>query len=108
MPEDLTTKHQVEVQKEVKKQLKVIQKSREFGSEFKKQAATAMIAAFGFLIALEWRDLITLFVNNFAQTEFIKNEYAAAVYTALIVTAIAVIGIALISRWSKQPDAEKK
>lgn len=108
MAEDLTQKQQAEVQKEVKKQLKIIQKTQEFSSEFKKQAATAMIAAFGFLIALEWRDLITLIVEDFTTTRYITNTYAAAIYTAIIVTAIAVIGIALISRWSKQPEQDKK
>ena len=76
-----------------------------FGSEFKKETTTAIIAAFGFLIALVWRDLILKVVENISKTPFLeKYPYIAQLYTAIIVTIIAVIGIALISRWSQTSE----
>jgi len=118
MPE-LNTKQKAEVKKEVSKQVEKIEdklekqvkkrlskqlfeKSVFFGSEFKKHTATALIAAFGFLIALVWRDLIIkLIQGNIKLSVLEKYPYIAELYTAILVTAIAVLCIALISRWSK-------
>jgi len=101
MPEDLTKKQKQEVEKEVKKQLVIVKKTQEFGSEFKKQAATAIIAAFSFLIALEWRDFINLFAEDLAATTPSQDPYLTALYTSIIITILAIIGIALISKWAK-------
>ena len=64
-------------------------------NEFKKQTATAIMAAFGLIIALSWKDVITLLVDKFA---FVK-EYGSIV-TAVILTAVSVLGILLVSRWA--------
>jgi hypothetical protein len=79
-----------------------------FGSEFKKQASTALIAAFGFIVALAWRDLITKVVNeNVPQSTLQQYPYLHLLYSALIVTFIAAIGIGLISHWSKKKEEKK-
>jgi hypothetical protein len=110
---NLTSSQQAEVKKEVSKQVekevkkrlskRLWEKSTVFGSEFKKQTATAIIAAFGFLIALVWRDLISKAIK---ETTYIQSlemyPYLAELYIALVVTVVAVIGIAIISKWAKK------
>ena len=116
---DLSKQQQQEVKKEVGKQLKEAEKDIEekvekrlykkvldktkqktvfFGSEFKKQASTAIITAFGLVIALAWKDVITDFVNrvNPAASNFLIS--------ALIVTAISIIGIAIVNQWAKKEE----
>jgi hypothetical protein len=134
MSEKLTNQQQQEVKKEVAKQLKVGEKKLEkeiekkveaklhkkllskskqtatyFGSEFKKHASTALIAAFGLVMALSWQTVIKKYVENLPKSGvLLDHPYLADLYTAIIITIIAVIGIALISRWAKKPEEVKK
>lgn len=77
---------------------RIIEKAGTFGSEFKKQTSTAVMAAFGLIIALSWKDVITDLVGkiNPAQT----NLWLSAV----IVTIISIIGIAIISKWARSEE----
>ena len=76
-----------------------------FGSEFKKQTATALMAAFGFLVALAWRDLITKAVNENLPTHLLDAyPYLDQLFTALIITIIAAIAIAIISKWAQKEE----
>lgn len=105
MAEDLTKTQQAEVQKEVKKQLKLIEKGKEIGSEFKKQASTAMIAGLSLLVALAWKDLIFKLIENYTSLSLLeKYPFIADLYTAVLLTLIGVIGIMIISHWAKSPD----
>ncbi|OIO80379.1 hypothetical protein AUJ84_03680 [Candidatus Pacearchaeota archaeon CG1_02_32_132] len=105
MPEDLTKTQQAEVQKEVKKQIKVLQRTKEIGSEFKKQASTAMIAGLSLLVALAWKDLIFKLIENYTSLTLLeKYPFIADLYTAVLLTLIGVIGIMIISRWAKKPE----
>ncbi|HIG52342.1 hypothetical protein CXT76_00715 [Candidatus Parvarchaeota archaeon] len=80
--------------------------SRKIKSEFKKYVATAIIAAFGFLIALAWRDLITKLVENFTKTELLETyPYIAELYSTIIVTVIGVLAIFLISKWVQSSES---
>lgn len=123
MSSDLTKKQQDELKKEVEKQVeqqvqkekiklrkRVLQGGSAFGSEFKKHTSTAIMAGFGFIIALSWKDLITKLAENFHKTSELleKYPYLADLYTAIIVTAISVIGIMFISKWAKTPDKPEK
>ncbi|MBI2628986.1 hypothetical protein HYW74_02810 [Candidatus Pacearchaeota archaeon] len=65
-----------------------------FRAEYRKAAGTAIIAAFSFLIALVWKDVIALYVNNALKANNINSELASA----LLVTFIAVIGMMITSR----------
>ena len=85
-----------------KKQAKEVPKTRRekvkaqasrFRNEFKKAMLTAITAAFGFLIALVWRDVITEYVNIVAENSPVQGKLVSA----LIVTIICVIGIVLLS-----------
>jgi len=60
-----------------------------FNNKLKETLNTAIIAAFGFLIALVWRDLITEYVNQLTQYSLIQGK----LISAIIVTFIGVIGI---------------
>jgi len=85
----------------------IIEKARahalRFRREFKKQTITAITAAFGFLIALSWRepisDLVKLIAENLGLTEsLIYYQFLSAV----IVTIIGVFVLLLISRWASE------
>jgi len=93
-----------EVTKEINKKIKesISNKAMEFKNEFKKQLSTAIIAAFGLIIALSWRDVINDAVSGFA---FVK-EYGLLV-TAIIMTIISVIAIFIISQWAKSNEVKK-
>ncbi len=75
---------------------KASEKTLLFGLRFREQTAAAIIAAFGFVIALAWKDVITSFISYFTP---VQNLFISAV----LITALSVIGIAFVSRWAKQP-----
>jgi len=71
--------------------------------EFKKQTSTAIMAAFGLIIALSWKDVITDFVDKIG---FVKSYGLLA--TAVILTIISIVGILLISKWANSGSSEDK
>lgn len=74
-----------------------------FKKEFKKEMNTAILAAFGFLIALVWKDVITNWVNNISE----QSPLHGPLISALGVTVICVLGIMLFSRILKNEEGEK-
>lgn len=94
------------INKKMKKSEKIKKKSKfekfqYFKKEFKKQIVIAILAAFGFLIALSWRDFISEFVNYIIL--YFKLEGSLSFYkliTALLITFISVIGIMIISKFN--------
>lgn len=79
---------------------------KEFKREFKKEMNTAVMAAFGFLIALVWKDVITEFVDKISE----KSPFQGTLFSALGVTVICVLGIMFFSRIlkNKEEDAGEK
>jgi len=78
---------------------------KELKNETKKHVVTAIVAAFGFIIALVWRDAIKEFINTFVANFSIKGPPALITfYTAIITTIIAAVGIVLITKWSSRPE----
>ena len=78
---------------------------RELKNETKKHVVTAIVAAFGFIIALVWRDAIKEFLNLIVINFSINGSPVfITFYTAIITTIIAAIGIFLITKWSSQPE----
>ena len=71
--------------------------------EIKINVSTAVAAAFGFVIALLWRDVIVglLKMTPFWSEEGFTDAAGAiiAIILVLIVTIICVIGIIYISKW---------
>jgi hypothetical protein len=94
--DNLSKEERKEVKKEVAQAVhkKLLTKAETFRSEFKKQTAAAIITAFGLVIALAWKDVITDLISqlNFAQ---------GILLSAIIVTAFSVLGILIVSRWAK-------
>jgi hypothetical protein len=102
--ENKKTKEERKIEEaERKKRLK--EKAKEatlkFQREFRKSVVTSIVSAFGLLIALTWKDVITAWVNKISQASPIKGN----LITAIIVTAICVLGILIISKWGNE---EKK
>ena len=73
-------------------------------SEVKINIATAIAAAFGFIIALIWKEII---VGIFAYFDLKIDDLttpagiATAIITGIIITIVCVIGIMYISKWGK-------
>lgn len=75
------------------------------GNETRSQVVTAIVAAFGFLIALVWKDTITGAVTHFVEElSFSGPPVLLTFYTTLLTTLIAVVGIVLITRWGKKSE----
>lgn len=81
--------------KKTKKNHLVVKHSEKFAKEIKKSISTALVAAFGFIIALTWRDVITLYVGLLTSI----NPISGKIVEALIVTIISVLGILIVTRF---------
>ena len=108
---NLTKTQQAEVKKEIDKQVKkelskqLFEKTAVIGSEFKKQITTALIAAFGLVIALSWQTLIKKFIEVTPKSgSLLYHPYLADLYTAILVTLFGTLAILIISRWAKKPE----
>lgn len=77
--------------------------SNELKTEFKKQTATAIMAAFGLIIALAWKDVVTALVAKLNLTGGGTGLNSLTV-TALVLTLVSVLGILLISKWAKSEE----
>lgn len=86
-----------EVSKKEKLKLKAKDSALKFKRELKKSLVTALVAAFGFLIALSWRDVLTLWMAKISEASPIKSN----LLSAMIITIVSVIGILLISKFSQ-------
>lgn len=90
---------------EKKKFLKTREGIKKFNMELRSQLKTALMAAFGFLIALVWRDLITAFVDNISKRAPVQGQLIGAI----IVTVISVAGILVITKLlTSKEELEKK
>ncbi|MCR4327198.1 MAG: DUF5654 family protein [Nanoarchaeota archaeon] len=79
---------------EVKKEKKIKKALSTFNKEFRKSTNTAIIAAFGFLIALSWKDLITEYVNVLSSYSPLQGQ----LISTLIVTTVSVLGILVVTK----------
>ncbi|MHA1678171.1 MAG: DUF5654 family protein [Promethearchaeota archaeon] len=77
---------------------------KKFRNELRKSLKTALIAAFGFLIALTWRDLIKSYVDKFSESAPLHGE----LISALIVTFICVLGVLIITGIFQEENENKK
>lgn len=77
----------------VKKE-KIKKSVKEFRLELKKSINTAIVAAFSFLIALTWRDVIKEYMNKIEELSPLKGS----LISAIIITAISVVGILVITK----------
>jgi len=74
------------------------EKAKKYGSRFKDQTKksllTALIAAFGFIIALAWRDFITEYTELLVSLTPLQGKLVHAV----LVTIVSVIGIIIVTK----------
>jgi len=84
------TKEKVKIQAQ-----KTKEKVKKFNREVKKALYTAFLAAFGFLIALVWRDVIQSWVEKISSTSPLQGQLVSA----LIVTIICVLGILIVTKF---------
>lgn len=69
----------------------------------RKNIATAILAAFSFIIALVWRDAIQEAINNLVTKLGIPSSaYLFKIITAVIVSVVCVIFIIIFSKWAEQ------
>lgn len=78
--------------------------TKEFNRELKKATNTAIMAAFGFLIALVWRDVITEFVNGLFENSPINGK----LFSAIGVTLICVIGIMILTKLLSEKENKEE
>jgi len=71
------------------------QKTNQFKRELKKSVLSAVVAAFGFLIALSWRDVIIEYVDKISSLSPVQGKLISAV----IITIICVLGILIMTRF---------
>jgi hypothetical protein len=82
---------------------RIFQASKKFRQEVRKNVATAILAAFGFMIALVWRDVVKDGVTKLIEYSSLTGDgFTFTVITAFITTVICVIGIIYFSRWSEK------
>ena len=86
--------------------LKTKERAKKFNKEFIKAFSTAILAAFGFLIAFVWRDAIKTWVDKL----FVNSPVQGQLISALIATIICVLGIILITKLfvKEEKEEEKK
>ncbi len=82
----------------------VIESAKKFNSEFKKSVNTAIVGAFGLLIALAWKDVITEYMTKIAGFSPVQGK----VVSALIITLVSVAGIMLVTKLVQEKEPEKK
>lgn len=95
---DLTRKEKISLRENARA------RARRFRNELKKALSTAILAAFGFLMALVWRDVITEWVDKISEVSPIQGK----LISALIVTIISVAGIMIITKFLSEKVEEKK
>jgi len=74
---------------------KAKEKAARFHKEVKKSILTAIVAAFSFLIALAWKELITEWVGLLTAISPISGK----VIEVFVITVICVAGILLVTRF---------
>lgn len=78
------------------------QSALKFQKEARKTTASAMAAAFSFVIALFWRDAVQDLIQKILERAGLTEEtYIAKVLAAFLVTIIGVIAIMRISKWGQ-------
>jgi len=66
----------------------------EFKRELKKSTGTAVVAAFSFLIALSWRDVIKEYIDNIIKITPLQGK----LFSAAFITIVCVIGILIVTK----------
>ncbi len=79
-----------------------IELAREFQRDFRKQLATLVTAAFGFVAALFWNTAIKDAINTFVPP---AQTWVGETLVAILVTFIAVLAIWFVSRGTSEKNS---
>lgn len=99
-------------EKDIKKIAKHVKKeiidAKELKSEVRKNTLTAILAAFGFIIALVWRDAIQAGIDNAIAALGIEGTgYIFQLATTFLITIVCVAGIMITSKFKGKEDAKQ-
>ena len=102
----LTKKEDVVVQKKLQQILyeRAKKQGASFGGELKKHSLVAITVAFGFLIALAWKDPIVALVELIVARIGVAEGVYAGIISAVVVTIIAVLGLMALSKWAVEGE----
>ena len=74
-------------------------------AETKKQIVVALLAGFGFLIALVWRDFLKQIADWVIATSHLTGPaLLIKLYIAILTTILSVVGILIITKWNKEKE----
>jgi hypothetical protein len=96
-------------EKRINKRLKDLRARREefreeLHTEFRKQVVVGITAAFGFLIALSWREPIEQVVKEtIVRLGFSSTTIGSKFIVAVIITVIAALFLVLLTKWANDP-----
>ncbi|MCD6434211.1 MAG: hypothetical protein J7L14_01210 [Candidatus Diapherotrites archaeon] len=88
--------------------LKTMQKilreqERQIKREFRNRVVTAIVAAFGFVIAFAWKDVIQAAISDILEVlNIATSNLLSKLIAAIIISIISVTAIVLISRWGER------
>lgn len=94
------SKAELKKRKELMAKMKAITKTKatKFNNEIKKSLTTAIVAAFGFLMALTWGDVITEYVDKLTAISPLKGKLISAGIITIICTAGILITTNFLSK----------
>jgi uncharacterized membrane protein YjgN (DUF898 family) len=82
---------------------KIIGASGKVKKEIRKHIITAVLAAFGFLIALSWRDAIQAVINDLLfKFNLTQESYIFKFVAAIIITIFSVAGIIFFAKFEEK------
>lgn len=102
MPKEKLTKKERKKETEKKEALKEKAKrnARELKEEMRKGVLTAITAAFGFIMALSWREVITDLITKLTAISPLSGK----LMEAIIITIVCTIGIVILTKFSEKKD----
>ena len=69
--------------------------AKKFKNEFKKSTNTALVAAFGLIMAFAWKDVLAEYLNSIVQISPLQGK----LISALIITFVSVAGIFIVTKF---------
>lgn len=106
---EISKKEGEEIKKEIKKRLseRFLEQTKksadDFRKEFKKQTVVAITAAFGFLIALSWREPISEGVSGLINLLGLSESLIYYKFlAAIVITLVAVLFLVVLSKWNSE------
>ena len=90
-----------------KKTNKINKQIPKIAQKFRQHVTTALVAAFGFVIALSWNDAIKDWVNRLIENLHLPSTFYKF-SAAIAITLICVLGIIIVSRWGSKEKQVKQ